>query len=113
LLPDSVNVFASTASNHRANPGRLSGLNRGFCEDVPTIDIFAYRSRIVLDVSRETTSVCVLLLGMMSGLVRFNVFVSVIVSWEEVALRRDQKLPPSNLFTTDGRESALKPEFVR
>jgi hypothetical protein len=54
------------------------------------MDIFAYRSRIVLDVSCEITNVCVLLLGRMSGLVKFNVLVSVMASWEEVALRRDQ-----------------------
>ncbi len=90
LLPDRTTVFESAASNHSTNPGRVSGLNRGVCEDVPTIDIFAYRSRIVLDVSRETTSVCVLLLGMMSGLVRFSVFVSVMVIWDAVELRIDQ-----------------------
>ena len=90
LLPDRTTLSRSAASNQSRRPGRVSGLNRGVCEDVPTIDIFAYKSRIVLHTSRETTSVCVLLLGMMSGLVKFNVLVSVMVSWDEVELRRDQ-----------------------
>jgi hypothetical protein len=88
--PDIVMVFESAASSQSCNPGMSWGPNLGDDEDNPINDIFAYRSRIVLHTSRETMSVCVLLLGMMSGLVKFNVLVSVMVSWDEVELRRDQ-----------------------
>jgi hypothetical protein len=90
LLPESVIVLLSAASSQSARPGRSCGLKLAVCEESPTTDIFAYKSRIVLEVSRETTSVCVLLLGMMRGLVRFSVFVRVIVSCEAVEFRSDQ-----------------------
>ena len=93
--PDRVTVAASAASSQSERPGTSCGLNRGDCPENPTIDIFVYRRRIVLHVSREMTSVCVLLLGITRGLVRLSVFVSVILSEELVAFRRDQYVPPS------------------
>jgi hypothetical protein len=44
----------------------------------------------VFEVAPEITSVCVFVGGMTSGLVRDNVFVSVIERYDEVALRSAQ-----------------------
>jgi hypothetical protein len=90
LLPDRTTLSRSAASNQSRSPGRVSGLNRGFCAYLPTNDIFAYKSRIVLEVVPEMASVCVLNDGITSGLVRLSVFVSVMVSWDDVAFRSAQ-----------------------
>jgi hypothetical protein len=75
--------------------------------------MFTYSNRIVFDVAAEIASVCVLLEGMMSGLVKFSVFVRVIDSVVFVALRRAQKFPPAVVSVDDGSATALNPEFVR
>jgi hypothetical protein len=75
--------------------------------------MFTYSNRIVLDVAPEIASVCVLLEGMMSGLVKLSVFVRVIEMDVFVAFRRAQKFPPADVGVDEGSVTALNPEFVR
>lgn len=75
--------------------------------------MFTYSNRIVFDVAPEIASVCVLLEGMMSGLVKLSVFVRVIERVVDVALRRAQKFPPAVVTVDEGSATALNPEFVR
>lgn len=51
--------------------------------------------------------------GIINGLVRDNVFVSVILSVFVVALRNVQNLPPSAVAVEAGKVNALNPVFVR
>ncbi len=67
----------------------------------------------MFEVTPEITSVTELFEGMTSGLVRVSVFVSVILKFPAVALRRDQKLPPREVAVVAGRVIALKLELVR
>ena len=67
----------------------------------------------MFEVTPETVSVWELAGGITRGLVRVNVFVSVMLRDEVVALRSVQNDPPSAISVEAGRVSALNPELVR
>ncbi len=66
----------------------------------------------MFEVTPEITSVVEFADGMTSGLVRDNVFVSVMLRLVVVALRRDQRLPPAEVAVDAGSVTALNAELV-
>ena len=67
----------------------------------------------MLEVTPEMVSVVEFPEGITSGLVRDNVFVSVMDRFPAVALRSDQKFPPAEVAVDEGSVTALNPELVR
>jgi hypothetical protein len=66
----------------------------------------------VFEVTPEITSVVEFAVGMTRGLVRDNVFVSVMLRLVVVALRRDQRFPPADVAVVAGSVIALNAELV-
>lgn len=66
----------------------------------------------MFDAAPEIAKVVELDGGITCGLASVNVFVSVMLKYELVALRTDQKFPPFEVAVETGKVNALNPELV-
>ena len=65
-----------------------------------------------MDETPEMASVVAFAGGIVSGLVRDRVFVSVMLRYDAVAFRRVQNRPASEVAVEEGSVTALNPELV-
>jgi hypothetical protein len=113
LLPDSVRVDESAASNQRAHPGIVRGSNPKYCcAPKFTHDAIVYSSKNVLLATGETTRVIAFEGGMMTGLAMVTLFAIVTLRDEEVAFLNWKNVPPCDVAVVLGFVIVLKPEFV-